>query len=446
MAVTKIRGNVQIQDGTVDNAQIGASAAIATSKLADAAEFLQRDGSIALTGDLSAGSNKITNLAAPTSDNDAARKVDVDLATAGLDVKDSVRLASTANVVIASALESGDTIDGVVLAEGDRVLLKDQSSGDENGIYVAVAAAAGAASRSTDADTDAKVNANMFMFVEEGSANADTAWVLTTNEPIVLDTTVLVFTQFAGNGAGAVNSASNVNVGGVGVFKQLNASDLEFRGINTSDSIITVTLDAANNEIDLAIASDSITNTEINSSAAIARSKLASGTLNHVLINDGSGVMSSEATLAVSRGGTNAGTALNNNRVLQSSGDAIVEAAAITGSRALESDSNGIPVASAVTATELGHLDGVTSALQTQLDAKMAEADFVDKEVPSGLINGANTTYTLANTPIAGSDHVYLNGILQQEGAGNDYTISGLTITYLAAPQTNDKLIVTYRK
>lgn len=70
----------------------------------------------------------------------------------------------------------------------------------------------------------------------------------------------------------------------------------------------------------------------------------------------------------------------------------------------------------------------------------------ITRETPSGLINGSNTTYTLANTPVVGSECVFLNGILQDEGAGNDYTISGATITYLTAPFTGDKLRVNYIK
>lgn len=85
-----------------------------------------------------------------------------------------------------------------------------------------------------------------------------------------------------------------------------------------------------------------------------------------------SGVASFQATpIPVADGGTNSTTALNNNRVIQSSGGAIVEAAAITASRALASDANGIPVASATTATELGYVSGVTSAIQTQLGTKV---------------------------------------------------------------------------
>lgn len=75
--------------------------------------------------------------------------------------------------------------------------------------------------------------------------------------------------------------------------------------------------------------------------------------------------------LPIAKGGTNSGTALSNNRVVQSSGGALVEAAAITASRALASDANGIPTHTATTATELGYLSGVTSAVQTQLDDKV---------------------------------------------------------------------------
>lgn len=78
--------------------------------------------------------------------------------------------------------------------------------------------------------------------------------------------------------------------------------------------------------------------------------------------------------------------------------------------------------------------------------AGLLNANFVDKETPTGTINGATTAFTLANTPVAGSEHVYLNGQLQDVGAGNDYTISGAVITMLTAPLTGEKIKVSYRK
>lgn len=76
----------------------------------------------------------------------------------------------------------------------------------------------------------------------------------------------------------------------------------------------------------------------------------------------------------------------------------------------------------------------------------LAPSSRVTRETPSGTVNGSNTTFTLANTPIAGTEEVYLNGLQQEPGAGNDYTISGATITYLTAPVTNDKIRVSYFK
>jgi hypothetical protein len=442
MAVTKIRGNTQIMDGTIENDQIAAAAGIETSKLADGADFLQRDGSVALTGNLNANSNTIQNLAAPVNDNDAARKVDVDRAVSGLDVKESVRVATTANVDLSTELEAGDVIDGVTLVAGDRILVKNQTSAEENGIYEA--SASGAASRSSDADEDAEVTANLFCFVEEGTVNADTGWVLTTDDPIVVDTTELSFTQFSGSGAGDVNNAENVGLG-QGIFKQLSGDTLQFYTLGQTAGTVSIAAPASD-VIELDITAGSLDNSHLAADADIARSKIAAGSANHVVVNDGSGELSSVATLSIAQGGTNSAAALSNNRVMVSSAGAIVEAAAITANRALVSDANGLPVASAVTDTELGYVSGVTSAIQTQLDAKLEASDFVTREVPSGTINGVNDTFTLAATPVAGSEEVYLNGVLQDSGVSDDYTISGDTITYNTAPQTGDKVLVSYQK
>lgn len=88
---------------------------------------------------------------------------------------------------------------------------------------------------------------------------------------------------------------------------------------------------------------------------------------------------------------------------------------------------------------------GITSVIVNATPGLLA-SNFVDKETPAGTINGSNVTFTLANTPTSGSEHVYLNGQLQDVGAGNDYTISGAVITALTAPLTGEKIRVSYRK
>lgn len=130
--------------------------------------------------------------------------------TSAGDWKDSVRATTTANGILATAYENGDTIDGVALATGDRILLKDQTAGAENGIYVV--AATGAPSRASDADTDGKVTSGLSVHVEEGSSNANKNFQLTTNDPITLDTTALVFSEFSGGVAGGLNGLSDVTI------------------------------------------------------------------------------------------------------------------------------------------------------------------------------------------------------------------------------------------
>lgn len=208
------------------------------------------------------------SVADPTQAAHAATKGYVDAARSGLDVKQSVRVATTGPINLSTDLEAGDTIDGVTLVAGDRVLVKNQGTGSENGIYVAVAS--GAASRATDADTSTEVTAGMFTFVTEGSTNADSGWVLTTNDTITLGTTALAFAQFSG--AGQVTA-------GAGLTKTGNTLDV----IGTSDRI-TVNADSVD-----------IASTYVGQSSITTLGTITTGTWNGT-------------TIAVANGGTGATT------------------------------------------------------------------------------------------------------------------------------------------
>jgi hypothetical protein len=111
--------------------------------------------------------------------------------------KQPVRVATTANGTLSSAFENGDTVDGVTLATGDRILLKDQSTGSQNGIYTVNAS--GAPTRAVDFDGDDEV-VGAAVFVSEGTANGNTVFVCTNNEPAVVGTTALVFAELGGSG------------------------------------------------------------------------------------------------------------------------------------------------------------------------------------------------------------------------------------------------------
>lgn len=173
------------------------------------------------TADVAMGSHKLTGLTDGSSAQDAVTLSQLQAVQQGIDWKQSVRVASTANIAVASALVNASTIDGVAVATGDRVLLKNQTTASENGVYIV--AAAGAASRSVDADSSADVTGGFAVWVNEGTTQADTGWVLTTNDPIVLATTSLVFTQFSGlgqitAGAGLTKTGATLDVvGGTGI-------------------------------------------------------------------------------------------------------------------------------------------------------------------------------------------------------------------------------------
>lgn len=169
------------------------------------------------TAAYSLNSQRITSLADPSSVQDAATKNYVDNLVNGVSWKTAVRAATTANGTLASAFENGDTIDGVTLAIGDRILIKNQSSGAENGIYVV--AASGAPTRSTDADTAAEIK-QATVVVQEGTVNADSTWTLTNDGAITLGSTSLVF---ALQGTGSVPTASTSTAGKVQLATQAEA-------------------------------------------------------------------------------------------------------------------------------------------------------------------------------------------------------------------------------
>lgn len=155
------------------------------------------------------------NLAAdPTNGLQAATKQYVDNLISGLDVKTSVLVATTSNVTLSGV----QTIDGVAVVAGQRVLVKNQTASSQNGLYLC---AAGAWTRTTDADTWGKL-VSAFVFVEKGTQNADTGWVCTVDPGGALGTTSIPMSQFSG--AGTVTGGAGIDV--VGNQVALSASGI----------------------------------------------------------------------------------------------------------------------------------------------------------------------------------------------------------------------------
>jgi hypothetical protein len=198
-------GTTQLQDNSVTGAKVQ-DGTLALTKLAtdplnranhtgtqlratisdfDAGVVAHRlDEFAAPTAAINLNTQKITNLGVPTVSTDAARLIDVQNAQAGIDNKQSARVATTGNITLTGT----QTIDGVAVADGDRVLVKNQTTTTQNGIYLA---STGAWSRTNDS-----LNPNTFLFVEEGTTQGDTSWMISNNGVITVGTTAIAFTQF----------------------------------------------------------------------------------------------------------------------------------------------------------------------------------------------------------------------------------------------------------
>ncbi len=229
-------------------------------------------GSVGLNG------QTITGLGAPVNATDAATKSFVESTAQGLDVKDSCVAATTANITISTALNSGDSLDGVTLANGNRVLVKDQSTASENGIYVVGSSPARATDLAAGADA-----AGMFTFIEQGTVNADNGFVCTSNKgSAVVGTNSLAYAQFSG--AGSVTA-------GDGLQKSGNTMSVDLKA--NGGLVIEST------ELAIDLAASSITGT-------LPVTKLTSLTSTVTELNVLDGITSTTAELNLMDGGTSA--------------------------------------------------------------------------------------------------------------------------------------------
>lgn len=274
MPETTIAGR-QIRDGAITNVKVAAGAAIDSSKLADGANFIKKDGTVAMTGDLNLGNQKVVSVATPTNNGDAANKSYVDTLINGLPSAyryRNVHAATTGNIDLSNPGTA--VFDGHTLVSGDRVLVWQQSTQSQNGIYV-FNGSSSALTRATDSDAWDELVGTL-VYVDQGTTYGEARFFCTANTGGTLGSTAVTYVQ------------------------------------------------------------------------------------------DGSGTLST--------------------------------------------------------------------------------SNFVTEETPSGSINGSNTSFTLANTPTAGTLKLYLNGVRLKSGAGNDYTLSTATITMTTAPISGDVLIADYMK
>lgn len=481
---------------------------------------------IEVNSDVSFANFKITNLATPTADTDAATKGYVDAMKQSLDIKDSCRVATTGteSYTISGGQVTdigGTTIDGISVVAGNRILVKNAPSATgagsttnttqpSNGIYRVVAVTTSiSVVRTDDANLSTEVTSGMFTFVTEGTANSDNGYVLTTNDPIVLNTTGLTFSQFSGAGQitagnGLTKSGNTLSVlsdssatiavatGGIGlatvtpsgsVTAQIRKFDIDSYGriasvanASLSDIVTSIgntltanqvfaspngssgsasfrsllagdipSLDAA--KITTGALTASVGGTGFSSyavgdilyaSTTTALSKLADVATGNALISGGVGVAPSwgkiglathvSGTLPTTNGGTGLTSTPANGQLLIGNG-ANFTLATLTGGTGISITNGGGSISIAVN----------SSVIITKTNYKV-------REVPTGTPNGVLTSFTLTNTPYSGSEMVFVNGILMNVGATNDYTMTTNQVIFNtgAIPQTGDVILVTY--
>tara|TARA_R100000234_G_scaffold4898_1_gene3697 strand:+ start:2803 stop:4065 length:1263 start_codon:yes stop_codon:yes gene_type:complete len=344
---------------TILSGPTAGGAAAPTFRSLVAADLLKLNEFTAPDGAVSLNSQKITGLAAPAADTDAATKGYVDSTSEGLDVKDSCKVATTANITLANT----QTVDGVSLAANDRVLVKDQSTASQNGLYKVVDGGSWTRTDDMAASSDA---AGAFTFIEQGSANADIGFVCTSNKgSAVVGTNNLAFSTFSSSG--------NVTAGD-GLDKSGNELSVDLKsngGLVIESTELAVKLDASSITGTLAVGDGGTGAT----SASAARTALG--------LAIGTNVVAYAADLntlsSCQSGGAAALAALTSTEI------AILDGATVTTSElnildGVTSTATELNLLDGVTATttELNYVDGVTSAIQTQLDAKLTSSSTVD--------------------------------------------------------------------
>lgn len=459
-------GVTSISTGAIVDADINASAAISLSKLAEA--VIQADGGQAFTADQSMGGFKLTNLADGTAAQDAVTKAQLDAVSSGLDPKASCRVATSAilsgtmiadngtpatgertyNTVAKTinwfATQGPTTIDGIALNNGDRILVKNEtatsgpSAGEGriyNGIYVRTSQDIWTRSTDQDGTPSNEVSSGNYTFVEQGSINQDNGYILQGDGVLTLQVDNINWVQFTGAGQvvagmGLTKSANTLNVGDANKGVQVNADDLEFSALEASHA--TGGLEASANSWQLKIKLDGVTG---GNNANVIK-----------LTSDGTSIGIDNSTITVNAGNLRVPAGVVDAALLD--GLDSTDFLRSTASSTLAA-TNTLTVASGAFinfTVETGLRIGGTS-LTTTITELNALGTIITREVPTGAVDGVNDTFTLAATPVLGSEEVYVNGLQQDAGGANDYTISGAAITFNAGaiPQTGSKVRVSYR-
>lgn len=335
---------------------------------------------LSIDQDLSLNNRKIVNLADPSDDLDAVNKRYVNMYIQGLQFKKSVRVATNTNINLGAAPE---TIDGVDLIIGDRILVKDQEQKHQNGIYI-FSQRDEQMLRASDFD-DWSEMVSSFVFVEEGNTYKDTGWVCIADRDGTLGASPIDWLQFSG--AGSIIGGSGISINGNIISTRLH----DVGGLAFNNGEIAIKLDGGTLQLGV----------------------------NGLKVTDGMyQPMNSRLTSIANMVG---------NGLMVKIGESILSRTLIAGS--------GISIMN-----ENGANNPIISINPSQA---LLLTNYVCNETPAGDINGLNKVFTSARNYILNTVQVYLNGLLQR--SGTDYTLANNNqIVFSNAPQEGDKIIISY--
>jgi len=380
-----------------------------------------------MTGNLNMGGNSITNVAAPVNGGDVTNKDYVDALANGLSWKQSVTAATTTNGVLATDFENGDTLDGVTLATGMRILIKNQTLQENNGIYVVQAS--GAPVRATDMDATTPVNEinGAAVFVEQGTANADTAWVQTANV-VTLGTDPIVWAQFAGAGAYTAGNGltltgnqfsltSPVSVANGGTALSSTPSNGQVLIGNGTGYTLSTLTDGTGISITEGAGSITISNDGVLSVTGTTNQITASPTTGNVVLSLPStlivpGSLEVTTTFQVD-------TFTPNSMLYVTTGGEVVSTAALTDGQILIGDTGSVPVAGTITGGTGITVTNGAGTITIDVDSTELVTSF-----------SAGTTGLTPNTPTTGA--VTLAGTLATTNGGTGLTTIGTANQFLA--------------
>lgn len=401
MSQTQINGTTQIKAGSIPWSVMNTGAIVPLASIINSGQIILSTGAVAMGAALSMGGFAVQNGGAPVNASDLATKAYVDQKSGGIGGIHEVRVVSATNLASLSA--PGASIDSVSLNAGDLVLLPAQTTQSQNGPWVWNGASS-AMTRPTWWTTGTTQTEGQYFLVIEGTANGETKWWMTNTASITVDTTAVTFTKDVSGGTYTAGTGLTLTAGAFAV----------------TYGTITGTAAAGND-------------------SRIVGAVQAGGGLG----TPSSGTLTNCTGLPIA-GLTGLGTGV---------ATALADAINLNGGFLTANASNFLQTSN-IPAFTGGDVTSVGGSLALSINntagsGYMKYTNEIVGETPGGTINGSNTAFTLGFTPSTcksgnSSLTLFLDGLLQQSGAGNDYTISGTNITMAVAPATGDKLVANY--